>query len=403
MLVARALIVPLVPMTLLAACSSTTEGPAAPRGPAVVLDEIGEPEGALSLLAFAGYAEDGSSDPDFDWVTPFERRTGCEVSVRYVDTGEEIVRQLTGADAAFDGATVPGDTAGELISARAVAAVDPELFPAWHQVLGPLREANARHYVVGGDVYGVPALYGPNLLLYDTQRVHPVPKRWDVVFEPRTPYAGKIAMLDSPMAIADAALYLAATRPELGIDDPYALSPSQLDAATALLRDQESRVGLYWSRFTDAVEAFENRDVVVGSGWPIVLSLLELDERPIAAVAPVEGLTGWADTWMAFADAPHPNCMLLWMRWTLNPRVQAKTALWYGGAPSNGRACAFVRRELGHFAELADTLRFGRCGDERFLASLALWRAPTVECGDGRGRACTGLPAWRIRWRFLRD
>jgi putative spermidine/putrescine transport system substrate-binding protein len=313
-----------------------------------------------------------------------------------------MVTLLTREESPFDGASVPGDAAGELISSREVAAVDPALFPSWPQVLRPLREANARHYVVDGTVFGVPALYGPNLLVFDEDRVDPEPRSWGVVYEPDTPYAGRIAMLDSPMTIADAALYLAAHRPQLGIVDPFALSPEQLDAATALLRDQRSRVGLYWSLFTDAVDAFGEREVVVGTGWPIVLSLLELNRRSVGAIVPAEGITGWADTWMLSADAPHPNCMLMWMRWSLNAKVQAETALWYGGAPSNGRACALIRRRLRDFADLVDTLRFGRCGDVDFLASLALWRMPTVDCGDERGRSCTGQPAWRARWRFVR-
>jgi putative spermidine/putrescine transport system substrate-binding protein len=383
-----------------AACSDDG-GDVEPLQPVQVLDDIGDGEGNLSLLALAGYVEDGSSDPEFDWVTPFQEATGCDVEVRYVDSGQEIVTLLERDDAPYDGASVPGDAAGELISSRIVAAVDPALFPSWDQVLPPLREENARHYVVDGTVYGVPALYGPNLLVFDRERVDPEPRSWGVVYEPDTPYAGRIAMLDSPMTIADAALYLAAHRPDLGIEDPFALSPAQLDAAVALLRDQQPRVRLYWSLFTDAVDAFRERDVLVGTGWPIVLSLLELGQRSVGAVVPAEGITGWADTWMIAAEAPHPNCMLMWMRWSLEPRVQAETALWYGGAPSNGRACGFIRSRLRDFADLADTLRFGRCGDEQFLASLALWRMPTVECGDDRGRSCTGLPAWRTRWRFV--
>jgi putative spermidine/putrescine transport system substrate-binding protein len=284
-----------------------------------------------------------------------------------------------------------------------VAAVDPALFPAWSEVLAPLREENGRHYIVGEDVFGVPALYGPNLLVYQTELVSPAPDSWDVVLGPDTDYAGRIAMLDTPMAIADAARYLAVHEPELGIEDPYALTPDQLDAAAALLQEQEPRVGLYWSLLPDAVDAFRDGDVVVGTAWPFVLSLLDSYELPFDAAEPSEGMTGWADTWMIAADAPHPNCMLRWMRWTLTDKVQAETAMWYGGAPSNGGACELIRDELGPFADVVDTLRYGRCGDEDFLASLALWRMPTVECGDGRGRECTGLPAWRLRWRAIRS
>jgi putative spermidine/putrescine transport system substrate-binding protein len=385
-----------------AACSGDEEAPPAPE-PIVVFDAIGESEGELSLLAFAGYVEDGSSDPEFDWVTPFQRRSGCAVRVRYVDTGDEMVQLLTREGAEFDGASVPGDVVGELISERVVAAVDPEIVPAWGRVLGPLRRANSRHYIVGDDVFGVPALYGPNFLMFDERRVDPKPTSWDVVFDPDTPYANRISMFDSPMAIADAALYLATAQPDLGIEDPYALTPPQLDAATALLEDQASRVRLYWTFFTDSIEAFRRGEVLVGSAWPIALSLLQIQDRPVGAVVPDEGITGWADTWMVAADAAHPNCMLKWLGWTLSAEVQAEMALWYGGAPSNGRACEFIRKELGDFAELADGLRFGRCGDAEFLASLALWRTPTVDCGDGRGRVCTGAPAWRSRWASVRD
>jgi putative spermidine/putrescine transport system substrate-binding protein len=399
----RALTPLLVVLVVGVGCESEEAPAPEPVGPARVFDEIGDPEGALSLLAFAGYVEDGSRDPEFDWVTPFQEATGCSVDVRYVDSGEEILQLLGREDSPYDGATVPGDAAGQLIDGRTVAAVEPALFPAWDEILAPLREDNGRHYIVDGNVYGVPALYGPNLLMYDTEAVDPAPTSWDVVFDADTPYAGRIAMLDSPMAIADAAGYLAAHAPELGIVDPYALTPAQLDAATDLLDDQEPRVALYWSLLTDSVDAFREGEAVVGEAWPFALSSLSLEGFPVDAAEPVEGMTGWADTWMIAVDAPHPNCMLGWMRWTLSAKVQADMALWYGGAPSNGLACKGIRHQLGDFADLADTLRFGRCGDEAFLASLALWRMPTVECGDDRGRACTGLPAWRLHWRSVRD
>jgi len=386
---------------LLAACGAAPEEPPEPE-PVTVLGAIGEPEGALRLLALAGYVEDGSSDPRVDWVTPFEERTGCTVGVRYADSPEEVVPLFLN-EGPFDGVSAPGDAAGRLIAERAVAAVDPARFPAYADVLPPLRGELARHYVVDGDVFGVPALYGPNLLLYDREIVRPEPGGWDVVFDPNSPWSGRIAMYDSPMTIAEAALYLSSHRPELGITDPYALTRAQLDAATDLLEEQEPHVGLYWTLFADQIDAFRSRTVVVGSGWPIAYALLDTDGGSVAAAEPVEGMTGWADTWMVAADAPHPNCMLEWMRWSLRPSVQAQMALWYGAAPSNPKACAMLRDALGDFAELADDLRYGRCGDEAFLASLALWRMPTVECGDGRGRVCTGYAAWRLRWGSIRD
>src|SRR5688500_14783602 len=131
------------------ACTSDEVDPD-PVEPVEVRDEIGDGEGEVSLLALAGYVEDGSSDPEFDWVTPFEETTGCDVQVRYVDSGQEMVSLLTRENSPYDGASVPGDAAGELISAREVAAVDPALFPSWPQILQPLRADTASHSAFAG-------------------------------------------------------------------------------------------------------------------------------------------------------------------------------------------------------------------------------------------------------------
>jgi hypothetical protein len=45
----------------------------------------------VRLLAPPGYVEDGSTLPKSDWVTPFERRTGCEVDARVYDDNEDVV------------------------------------------------------------------------------------------------------------------------------------------------------------------------------------------------------------------------------------------------------------------------------------------------------------------------
>ena len=49
-------------------------------------------------------------------------------------------------------------------------------------------------------------------------------------------YKGKISIYDDSIFIADAALYLKATQPDLGIENPYQLTQEQFDAAVALLK-----------------------------------------------------------------------------------------------------------------------------------------------------------------------
>ena len=57
-------------------------------------EELGDNEGSLTVLAWPGYAEDGSTDKSVDWVTPFEKETGCQVDVKYFGTSDEAVNLM---------------------------------------------------------------------------------------------------------------------------------------------------------------------------------------------------------------------------------------------------------------------------------------------------------------------
>jgi putative spermidine/putrescine transport system substrate-binding protein len=376
--------------------------------PAKTYDSIGETEDSLELIAWAGYVEDGTSEggEDFDWVTPFEDETGCQVNVTYGDTSDEMVTLMRqGGGTVYDGVSASGDASNRLIAGGDVGAIDPSLFPQFANVIGPLNPdggTNNEHYVVDGKVYGTPYMYGPNFLMYNTEEVTPAPTSWDVTFETDSPYAGSITVYDSPIFIADAAMYLMAHNPDLGITDPYELSREQFDAAIDLLKAQAEMVVRPWALYTDEIDGFVDGSMLVGTAWPINLSLAELD-APVDAVIPSEGVTGWADTWMISANAPHPNCMLKWMDWTMQPDVQAEVAVWYGAAGSNTKSCDATRDLLVDFYgkgadEAVDTVRYGNCGNVEFLESIHLWKTPVPNCGDDRGNICIDYSEWTQAW-----
>ena len=45
-------------------------------------ESLGDYEGEINILAWPYYAEDGSNDPAADWVTPFEKETGCQANIK---------------------------------------------------------------------------------------------------------------------------------------------------------------------------------------------------------------------------------------------------------------------------------------------------------------------------------
>jgi putative spermidine/putrescine transport system substrate-binding protein len=182
-----------------------------------VLRSIGPGEGTLNLIAWAGYAEDGTNYSSYDWVTPFEKQTGCQTNVKIADTSDEMVT-LMRQGGSYDGVSASGDATNRLIAGGNVSAVDPAMFPNFKDVIGPLQPetgTNNSHYVVNGYVYGVPWMYGPNFLMYNTDVVKPAPTSWDITWEANSPYKGSITAYNSPIFIADAAVYLKAHQPDL--------------------------------------------------------------------------------------------------------------------------------------------------------------------------------------------
>ena len=374
-------------------------------------DSIGEGEGQLKLIAWHGYTEDGTTEgyEEYDWITPFEDETGCQVEVTYADSSDEMVQLMRqGGGAEYDGVSASGDASNRLIAGGDVGAVDPSLFPEMANVIAPINPdggTDVDHYVVDGKVFGTPYMYGPNFLMYNTQEVSPAPTSWDVTFETDSPYAGSVTAYDSPIFIADAAMYLMAHQPDLGITDPYELSQEQFDAAVDLLKQQKAElISAYWALYTDEIDGFVDGSMVVGTAWPINLTYTKgPDAANTEAVIPSEGATGWADTWMISANAPNPNCMLKWMDHTLQPDVQAEVGIYYGAAGSNVDSCQVIADTLGEGGQdLIDSVEYSFCGNEEFLSSLYLWKTPAVSCGDDRGDECVDYSKWTQAWTEIR-
>lgn len=348
---------------------------------------VGEGEGELNLIAWAGYVEDGSTDPKVDWVSDFEQETGCQVNVKLGNTSDEMVTLMRTGQ--YDGVSASGDATLRLIAGGDVAPVNTDLVPNYADVFAGLKDKP--HNSVDGQMYGVPHGRGANLLMWNTDVVEEDPDSWSVVWDTNSPYKGKVTAYDSPIYIADAALYLKATKPELGIENPYALDDKQFAAAIDLLKQQRGIIGEYWSDYTKQQAAFNNGDSVVGTTWQVIANLLEADGKaPIKTTLPKEGSTGWSDTWMIAAKAKHPNCMYKWMDHIISPKVNAQAAEWFGEAPANAKACAETQAK-----DHCDTFH---AEDEAYFDQVAFWTTPTKNCGDDRGAVCKDYSEWVAAW-----
>jgi putative spermidine/putrescine transport system substrate-binding protein len=321
--------------------TSTILAVAAVLPAAAQVTALGEPEGQVNIVAWPGYIERGETDAAFDWVTKFEEASGCKVVVKTANTSDEMVALMN--EGGFDLVTASGDASLRLVAGKRVQPINTDLIPSWNTIDDRLK--NAAWHTVDGVHYGTPYMWGPNVLMYNTEAFgDQPPTSWNVVFEEMTlpdgkSNAGRVQAYDGPIHIADAAQYLMFHKPELGITSPYELNETQYAAALDLLRAQRKLVSRYWHDAFIQMDDFKNEGVVASGTWPFQVNLLKSENFPVASVIPQEGATGWADTTMMHVDAAHPTCSYLWMEHTLASNLQSDLSVWFGANPVVPAAC----------------------------------------------------------------
>ncbi len=390
---------------LLAACGSpatatqapvsteapTTEAPAteAPATEAPATEApVAENEGEVAIVAWPGYIERGANVSDYDWVTGFEQETGCKVTVKDAATSDEMVQLMNSGG--FDLVTASGDASLRLIYGDSVQEIDISKIPSYSTIDERLQNAPWHTVDKNGDGtpehYGVSYQFGLNVLMYNTNVFKEAPTSWDVVFKEMTLPDGKsnkdrVQGYVGAIYIADAALYLKAHNPELGITDPYELTEEQFQAAIALLKEQRQIVPKYFTGdINSQIEDFKNEGFAAATSWPYQVNLLQADGQPIASTIPSEGATGWADTTMMSSKAPHPECAYLWIEHSLDPKVQGDIAAWFGSNPAVPAGC--TSSEL----LTADGCKLNGFND---FDKIYFWKTPIADCGNGQSDCVT--------------
>jgi putative spermidine/putrescine transport system substrate-binding protein len=301
-----------------------------------------------------------------------------------------LMRQ--GGGSQYDMVSASGDASLRLIYGHDVQPVDPSKIPSFKDFNKAFQ--SPPNNTVGGKHYGISLQWGPNILLYNTQKVKPAPTSWSSIYTPT--YKGKITVPDNPIQIADAALYLMKTQPSLGIKDPYELNSAQFAATLALLKKQKPLIKRYWPSGGQEINDFKNGNVVIGAAWPYQLSQLLAAKAPVKDVIPKEGATGWLDTWMVSAHSKNLDCAYKWLAYISTPKVQAMQATNYGETPVNSKACAFMEK-----------IAKGSCNQYhaseplKYFKQIYFWKTPLAACGNGK-KDCMDYTKWQQAWTQLK-
>jgi putative spermidine/putrescine transport system substrate-binding protein len=348
---------------------------------------IGTGEGQLNLIAWGGYV-------DTSWAAPFTQQTGCKITEKDAGSSDEMVSLMAnGGGGQWDMVSASGDADLRLIYSGDVVPMNTDLIPDWVNFQPQFK--SPAFNTINGIHYGISLQWGPNTLLYNTNKFPTAPTTWGVIYDPQ--YKGLITIPDNPIQIADAALYLSKTKPSLGITDPYELTQPQFDAAVKLLTDQKPLVKAYWAAVADEETLFKSGDALIGAAWPIMTSDLKKAGAPTADTIPSEGATGWVDTWMLAAKAPHPNCAYLWTKYVSTAHVQAQQALSYGETPVNSKACA----EMDALGGGGSCAAFHADAVGSYFDNIKFWKTPIADCGNGSTN-CKAYADWQTAWTAIK-
>jgi len=297
---------------------------------AVLLGACGKKEETLSLLVWEGYA-----DPAF--VRAFEESHHCKVVASYMGSSDELVAKLRGGSASnYDVISPSSDVAASIARTALAAPLDLSKLPSYTQLSSKLRDLPL--VKASGQIYGVPFMWGPNPLLYDTTVFAQPPDSWAIFWALK--YRGKISVWDDLSTVYMAAQILGYDKP-----DPahlYNLSDDELAAVKKKLIELKPNIRKMWSTGGELTNLFQNHEVVLAMGWPLNTNDLRKLNFPIGETIPQENTTGWIDHLMITAASSHKDLANAFLEYMIEAKTQKLVTDRTHYTPANPGAAQFL-------------------------------------------------------------
>jgi spermidine/putrescine-binding protein len=284
----------------------------------------------LSLLVWEGYA-----DPTF--VHGFEESHHCKIKAAYMGSSDELVAKLRGGSASNYDVISPSSDVATMIAASGLAApLDLSKLPSYAQLSDKLRAMPLVR--VKGDVYGVPFVWGPNPLLYDTTFFPKAPASWADLWDPKL--KAKISLWDELSSICMAAQVLGYDKP-----DPnhiYNLSDLELENVKKKLIELKPNIRKFWSTGGELTNLFQNHEIVVAMGWPLMTNQLRQLGFPIGETIPVQNTTGWIDHLMITSASENKELATQFLEYMIQAKTQKQVVDITGYDPANVQAAPLL-------------------------------------------------------------
>src|SRR5450755_248148 len=299
----------------------------------ILFGSCGKKTPTLNLLVWEGYA-----DPSF--VQAFEEKYHCKVSASYMGSSDELVAKLRGGSAGnYDVISPSSDVATMIATSGLAAPLDLGKLPSYGQLSPQLTSLSLVR--VKREVFGVPFMWGPDPMIYDTTAFPQPPASWNVMSDPKL--KGKISVWDDLSTICMAAQVLGYDKP-----DPshlYNLTDQELDNVKKKLIELKPNIRKVWATGGELTNLFENHEIVAGMGWPLMTNNLRKVNFPIGETIPRENTTGWIDHLMITSASENKELATEFLEYMIEAKTQKMATDVTGYDPANPHAAQFMTQE----------------------------------------------------------
>jgi len=337
--------------SLLAACgssgSSTTKTKAAAPGGKVT-------GGSVGFFTYALY-----SDPKLTGA--FTHDTGTAVKPdSYAELNEMLSKLRATRGKGFDCISVASNLVSQLAAEGLIQPLDTSRLKNWGNLYPAFSGADFLKY--RGQVYGAPAVWGPEGLIYRTDKLRGVDS-WETLWDPAN--RGKLSVIDYDYEmVLTAALYLG-MRSQLA-SNPITFSPADMQKIKSALQQQVKLDTKLWADLPTGEALLASGAVNATIGRILFLTDLRKKNIPVALINPKQGTQGWVTSTCISAGTDNLDRAYAFADYTMSAQ--------YGVPLSQG--LGYPSASQVSMQKLAPSLRRDMfMNDPNILDKLVFWKA----------------------------
>jgi spermidine/putrescine transport system substrate-binding protein len=263
--------------------------------------------GSVEFFTYAVY-----SDPKL--TKAFTQQSGLSIKPDNFGELDEMLSKVRATRGkGFDTISVASNLVGQMASEGLIQPIDTTRLKNWKHVYPSFKNADFVHYK--GKLYGVPTVWGPEGLIYRTDKIKSVDS-WDILWDEK--YSKQMSVIDYDYEMILIAALKLGMKKQLA-KNPITFSKGDLAKIKAALQDQIKLDSKLWSDASVAESLLASGESAVTVGRVLFLTDLRKKNVPVKLVNPKEGTQGWVTSTVLSAGSSNVDNAYKFLDYVISP------------------------------------------------------------------------------------